>query len=154
MNESVCFFGTVAKRGCAMSLSYEGLLKDFSCCEGASNAAIDNAIQEVGLALPVGYRDFLTAHNGGEGFVGESYLIIWAAEEVAQFNKEYQVSEYAPGLLLFGSDGSGEGYAFDYREQPPSIVRVPFIGMGLKYAKPIAETFPSFFSVLALQHDD
>lgn len=131
-----------------MSLPYEGLLKEFSCGDGASKAAIDAAIQAVGLPLPLEFCEFLSVHNGGEGFVGESYLVIWAAEELAQFNQEYQVSEYAPGLLLFGSDGGGEGYAFDFRQNSPSIVKVPFIGMELKYATPVAKTFSEFFFAL------
>lgn len=33
------------------------------------------------------------------------------------FNEEYQVRQYAPGVILFGSDGGGEAYGFDIYEQ-------------------------------------
>jgi hypothetical protein len=39
------------------------------------------------------------------------------------------VAQFAPDLLLFGSDGGGEAYAFDTRESPWGVVKVPFIGM-------------------------
>lgn len=84
--------------------------------------------------------------NGGEGFLGEDYLILWGAEELAQFNREYEVQEYAPGLVLFGSDGGGEGFAFDTRSSPPQIVQVPFIGMELQYANPVGSDFRDFIS--------
>jgi len=87
--------------------------------------------------------------NGGEGFIGENYLILWGVEELVQFNNEYEVQDYAPGLVLFGSDGGGEGYAFDTRKTPTSIVQVPFIGMDLMYARPRADSFSEFITKLA-----
>ena len=53
------------------------------------------------------------------------------------------VSEFAPGLILFGSDGGGEAYAFDVREAVPIIVEVPFIGMGGDEAKRCGASFLS-----------
>ncbi len=129
------------------------LFKEFSLSESASLEAIEAASSDVGLPLPKDYCDFISVHNGGEGFIGDSYLILWAVEELSIFNAEYQVSEYAPGLLLFGSDGGGEAYAFDCRNGLFPIVRVPFIGMDLKYAKPIAKTFSDFFLILASSND-
>jgi len=87
--------------------------------------------------------------NGGEGFIGENHLILWAAEELAQFNNEYEAQDYAPGLVLFGSDGGGEGYAFDARTIPAPIVQVPFIGMDLMYARQMAGSFSEFVRKLA-----
>jgi hypothetical protein len=45
-------------------------------------------------------------------------------------NAGYGVSKFAPHLLLFGTDGGGEAYAFDTRTEPWNVVEVPFIGMG------------------------
>lgn len=38
------------------------------------------------------------------------------------------MTEFFPGLLLFGSDGGGEGFAFSMRDTPWSVVQVPFSG--------------------------
>jgi hypothetical protein len=46
--------------------------------------------------------------NGGEGSVGDTYVILWRIEELIEMSKAYDVAEYAPGLFLFGSDGGGE----------------------------------------------
>jgi len=34
------------------------------------------------------------------------YAALWHVNELMMFNKEYAVAEYAPGLLLFGSNGA------------------------------------------------
>ena len=48
--------------------------------------------------------------NGGEGFVGRAYLILWPIEKLRELNDAYQVEQYAPGFLIFGSDGGGEAF--------------------------------------------
>ncbi|GAA0535501.1 MULTISPECIES: SMI1/KNR4 family protein [Pigmentiphaga] len=101
------------------------------------------------VVLPVGYVDFLRQHNGGEGFVGDNYIIFWRAEELVDFNREYEVEKYAPRILLFASNGGGEGYGFDTQSTAMPIVRIPFIGMAREYAIPVAESFSDFFKKLS-----
>jgi len=63
--------------------------------------------------------------NGLEGWVGENYLSLWSVENVTR----YGVYECAPFLLFIGSNGGGEGYAYDTRLRHMPIVNVPFVGM-------------------------
>ena len=110
--------------------------------------AVVRAIGQVeassGLNLPEDYKEFLREADGGEGFVGNAYLILWTAEELLAGNQGYGVEERAPGLFLFGCDGGGEGLAFDARSQAKPIVIVPLVGMELKVARPLANTFNEF----------
>jgi hypothetical protein len=127
----------------------------YSLTEGQFNSPADQKVVEelsssLGVTLPSDYLDFLGNHNGGEGFIGDSYIVLWGAEELANFNREYEVDKYAPGILLFGSDGSGEGYGFDTQSIAMPIVRMPFIGMARRYATPIAKDFPDLFAKLAI----
>lgn len=114
------------------------LLNDFSFGESASKDALSDLSA---LKLPEDYLSIFTELNGGEGFVGAEYLILWKAEELAVFNKEYEVETYAPGIFLFGSNGGGEGFGFDTRSEPYKVVQIPFIGMDLQYASPVADSF-------------
>ena len=107
---------------------------------GAGSVALGELVSSYS-GLPTDYLDFLARSNGGEGFVGREYLILWKAEEIVTFNSDYQVAEFAPGIILFGSSGGGEGYAFDAREMKFPVVRVPFIGLDLKYAEAVAPSF-------------
>lgn len=118
----------------------------YSLTEGQLDPPADPGVVEglssvLQAALPRDYLDFLLQHNGGEGFIGDRYIVFWKAEELADFNREYEVGKYAPGMLLFGSHGGGEAYGFDTRSAAMPIVCVPFIGMELRYASPVAKDF-------------
>lgn len=57
---------------------------------------IDHLSTHFGITLPEDYVAFLRKYNGGEGFVGDNYVIFWKADELADFNREYEVEKYAP----------------------------------------------------------
>lgn len=120
-------------------------LKDWHLNEGIPLEAVQASVLNLGRSLPSDYLQFISEHDGGEGFVGENYLILWRIDELATFNREYEVEIYAPGILLFGSNGGGEGYGFDTRETTMPVVRVPFIGMDLRYATRVADGFSDIF---------
>ena len=127
----------------------------YSLTEGQLNPAAEPGFvgelsAALGVTIPRDYLDFLQQHDGGEGFIGDNYIVLWKAEELADFNREYEVEKYAPGILLFGSDGGGEGYGFDTETAAMPIVRVPFIGMERRYATPFAKDFPDLFAKLAV----
>ncbi len=129
--------------------SMEELLSRFNRNAPASDSAILAFEQKAGIHLPAEYVDFLKVSNGGEGFIGEnSYLIVWKLEELQELNAAYEVNTYAPGLLLFGSDGGGEGFAFDMEASCSSVVRVPFVGMDRELMRPIATSFVLFLEAL------
>ena len=127
----------------------ENILKDWQLNAGASEDAIRDAVSSLGCSLPHDYVQFLRDHDGGEGFIGHNYLIVWKAEELNTFNREYEVTKYAPGLLLFASDGGGEGYGFDTRNTAMPVVSVSFIGMDLNEAQRVASSFTDFLNLLA-----
>jgi SMI1 / KNR4 family (SUKH-1) len=104
-------------------------MTDFIASPPVSARALRAAEQALGKALPEDYKAFLQEHNGGNGFIGSTYFILWQAEELAEFNDGYQVSRYAPGLLIFGSNGGGDAFAFDTRTSPYRMMQVPFVGM-------------------------
>jgi hypothetical protein len=114
----------------------------------ASAEAIARAARSLGLQLPHDYECFLRFANGGEGFIGDHYAILWSAEELAQLNRDYEVQRYAPGLLIFGTNGGGEAFAFDTRRFPWAVVQVPFIVMELDAAEPLAPSFEAFLTFL------
>ncbi|QHF01727.1 SMI1/KNR4 family protein [Pseudomonas asturiensis] len=115
----------------------------------AEVSAVDGLSTHLGVALPDSYIEFLKKHDGGEGFIRDSYIIFWKAEEIIDFNREYEVETYAPGIFLFASDGGGEGYGFDTEDAALPIVRIPFIGMERKYAISVASDIPDLFARLA-----
>ena len=131
---------------------WKSLLADFSKNQPADEIVIRVAEDESKSPFPTRYRDFLQFTNGGEGFIESgSYAALWRVEEICLFNKEYEVSDYAPGLLLFGTNGGGECFGFDYRSPDRVIVQVPAIGMSLNATFIIAPTFHGFLDFLGRQ---
>ena len=126
----------------------ERLLAKVSGNAPVNASSLRKVESEIGLRLPQDYAEFLQQADGGEGFVGNAYLILWRVGDLVEMNKAYQVAEYAPGLIVFGSDGGGEAFAFDTRTEAQPIVSVPFVGMELKSARPMALTFKAFLEDL------
>jgi hypothetical protein len=116
---------------------------------GAPIALLREVERTFGISFPSQYVDFMTKSNGAEGFVGlNSYLMLWPVEEIVSLNKGYPVHKFAPGLVLFGSDGGGMAYAFDARSRTMPIVTIPFIGLDIKEAKLCGYTFVEFLEYL------
>ena len=126
----------------------ERLLAKFNANPPADATSIRQFESQASLRLPEDFAQFLQQADGGEGFVGNAYVILWRVSELLEMNKGYQVGEYAPGLFLFGSDGGGEAFAFDTRAAAKPIVSVPFVGMELKLARPLGATFKAFLEEL------
>lgn len=103
--------------------------------------------------LPSEYVDFISAHNGGEGFLGERYVCFWKIDELLSLNSEYAVEMRAPGIFLFGSDGAGEGYGFDLTQTPMPVVLLPFIGMARARTHVIVANFSELFDRLSVAED-
>jgi hypothetical protein len=82
-------------------------MTDFAALPPASAEALHVVERDIGKILPEDYKTFLLEHDGGDGFIGTNYLILWKAEELSKFNDGYEVSKYAPGLLMFGSNATG-----------------------------------------------
>jgi hypothetical protein len=126
----------------------EKLLVKFSGNPPMDASFLQKLENEAGFRLPEDYAQFLQKMNGGEGFIGSAYLILWRSDNLIEMNKAYQVADYAPGLFLFGSDGGGEAFAFDMRTEAKPIVSVPFVGMDLELIQPLGATFEVFLEVL------
>lgn len=109
--------------------------------------AAPDELASIPALVPQAYVDFLSRANGGEGFIGDEYVVLWKASEVRTFNDDYQVPTYAPGYLLIGTNGGGEGFGFDTRSSDPRpVLMLPLIGMEPQHAKPIAADFDRFIA--------
>jgi hypothetical protein len=124
------------------------VLRRFNQRPGATEAAIVESERQLNAAFPTDYVDFLKVTNRGEGFIGHSYPILWSAEELGKMNEAYEVERYAPGLLIFGSDGGGEAFGFDRRAADWPIVQIPFVGMDWEYADLMGDSFDEFLNRL------
>jgi hypothetical protein len=123
----------------------------FERFKGNPPASLESIVRcKAGLSfsLPADYVQFLLQMDGGEGFVGEHYLMLWSVERFVEMNSGTYFSEAAPGLIVFGSDGGGEAFGFDARSAPPPIIMIPYSGMEWDAAIMLAPDFNSFLHLL------
>lgn len=108
----------------------------------ATEAAIRECEQKLGLTLPAEYVQFLRLTNGGEGFIGENASVMfWRVEDLLQQNEDYEFDVEQQGLLAFGSNGGDEAFAFDVWTPNWAIVETPFLGDRRDDAWPMAASF-------------
>ncbi len=117
----------------------------------ADPVAMAQAAGAFGGVLPADYAQFLARHNGGEGFVGATYIVLWQAGQLAEFNDDFQVAATAPGLVMFATDGGEQGFAFDARG---GVVMINITAMDPAAAKPVGGTFSEFMDRLAAGETD
>lgn len=112
----------------------------------AAVEAIAAAERAVG-SLPEDYKMFLRLVNGFEGSINDAwYLRLYRAEELAEMNAGYTVSQTRTGLVLFGTDGGGEGFCFDLKRNGPPVLMVNFIGDWREDALACGNGFSDFMS--------
>jgi len=98
-------------------------------------------------AVPADFTAALTEYGGREGFLGQCYLRLYRLAELLSVNEAFAVPRYAPGLLIFGSDGAGEAYAFELGTG--RILMVPFVPLGMDDAQVVGNDFIHFVGRLA-----
>jgi hypothetical protein len=123
-------------------------LKDCELNEPTMLQAIQDVENQLAFNFPKEYSDFLLHSNGGEGSIGGSYIRFWRIEELIEDNEGYGVQDFAPGLLIIGSDGSDTAYCIDTRFDGKTFVSVPFIGMDLDEVQQCGNTFTEFLRFL------
>jgi hypothetical protein len=100
------------------------------------------------LVLPGDYGELFLHYDGVEGFVGrEQYLLLWKAEQLEELNAAYQVAEFAPGIVLVGTDGGDTGFGLD--EKTGRYVSVPLIGLSREATRDAGGSFEEFLARLA-----
>ncbi|PMB03038.1 SMI1/KNR4 family protein [Fischerella thermalis CCMEE 5273] len=129
---------------------YNKIIKGLDLKTPARREEIIEAEKCLGIRFPKEYVDFMLLSNGAEGPVGNhAYLRIWPVEELMPANEGYSVEEFIPGIILFGSDGSGEAYGFDSRDNEEiSIISIPFMDMDFDEMEKISNSFKDFLKYL------
>jgi hypothetical protein len=137
-----------------MKKRVEKVISQINLKSGASFNEIEKAQLCLHITFPEDYKEFLLRSNGAEGIVGKAYLVLWSVEEIIKLNEEYSVERFAPGLLLFGTDGGDEAYGFDTKSEMLPIVNVPFVSMSRSEIRFIGSTFDEFLISLSEQEKD
>ncbi len=95
------------------------------------------------MKLPEEYVRYFAGNGPREGGLTAEpgWFQLWSPDEIEERNHGYQVGEFAPGFLGFGSNGGGEMLAFDSEGR---VVMIPFVGMCPEEAQPVAGSWSEF----------
>ena len=96
--------------------------------------------------LPNDYINAVRKFGGCEGYIGTEYLRLHRLEELAALNTAYDVPSAAPEVVIFGSDGALEAFAFTLHEL--AVVKIPFIPLLFENAQVVARSFTDFISIM------
>lgn len=84
------------------------------------------------VILPKQYIDFMKEHNGGEGDIGETWLVLFPLEELQGMNDAYCIEEFLPGHIIIGTNGGGELYGIDAEGNyfnVPEIIETEYVAI-------------------------
>lgn len=118
------------------------------------NEKTEIGISEInGLKLPEDYLDFMRAHNGGEGAVGEyGYACLFRLEELENVNRDYDVTRNWHGCVVFGSDMGGMLLAYNYEKQV--YCEIDACNVDEDTYMTICDSFETFFMAFSKEREE
>lgn len=111
-----------------------------------------NDLETIGSYLrfkpPNDYVEFMSETNGSEGPIGaDGYLAIYTTQELLDCNAH--MMELEPGILFFGTNRGGEGFAFELDRPSHGIIAVEFADLDRARARPMGKTLVEFLEILS-----
>lgn len=110
--------------------------------DGANIDSIEKTEKLLNTIFPESYKSFLLWSNGGEGIINNTYIYLWAVEDLIPYNEDYKTQNYLnKEYFAFGMDGD-TGYIFHLPDY--SIYKVEFGDMDIESLIFIASSFTEF----------
>lgn len=111
---------------------------------GATESMIEAAENRLHQRFPDDYRTFLKSENGLDDWFGDVYISLYKIEQVVELNEIHGHLAFQPELIHIGSDGGGEAIAFDFRQDPPTVILVNLVSSDWSEAMLQAQSFTEF----------
>ena len=116
---------------------------------GATDEALDAAEAELSIEFPSDYRAMMRRVNGGEAWLGDSYVRIWSVEDFVETTSYFRAHTFPPVFTFFGTNGGGEAFAWDSRpDRKAHYIVIPFIVPEEEAVVPCGNTLSEFFATL------
>lgn len=130
-----------------VAAQFRELLSSLTLMPPAEDLSIERLAHAVGAQLPPSYVEMLKVADGGEGSIGDNYIVIYPTEEL--IDTPYPYAEFVPGLLFFGGDGGEALFGFDVREGSDRVLVVHGDDLEPNH---VVELSPSLVGFLELLH--
>ncbi|GJH40320.1 SMI1/KNR4 family protein [Capnocytophaga sp. HP1101] len=125
-------------------ITFPKYLKNWTHNPAIDTIQITSIEKLLNFSFPEDYRLFLQWSNGGEGYIDESYLSLWKAEDLSVLNAEYQIQKYlSDKYIAIGTDGGGICYGF-CKAKDFAVFQCPLGDLDPVEAVIIANSFEDF----------
>ena len=123
---------------------------------GAGAVEIDAFNGSLNAEAPADYLEFMRGANGGAGWVGgtANWLTLWSLSDVKRLHRAYLVRRFAPGMIIFGTNGYSDAFAFDTTIEPWPVIQLPFMEMNVDLSVNVAPSFLESLQALQSQPGD
>jgi hypothetical protein len=126
---------------------FRQLTREMQTKPGATEVILQNLQAKARVALPDDYLAFLRWSNGADGDIGDNYIQIWSAQDIA--SDPYPYEDLEPNILFVAGDGGAALFGFDTRVQPMRVVLTHHLDLGDELLIPIAPSFMAFLEFLS-----
>jgi hypothetical protein len=116
-----------------------------SASDGATDDQTRAAEEGLGVRLPDDYRALMGLANGSSKDFGNSWIVLWPVQELVERDDRLPVPS---GFTYFGSNGAGEGYAWDWRPGRRALYVVMDFIDGSASAVPCGNSLEEFLATL------
>lgn len=129
----------------------EQFLRDFKGNPPLAAQDFERILRDIPFTLPEDYLAVMRLCNGGSGFVGANFLMLYDLGQLMDLHRASEIATHLPGIFVFGSEGGAEGFAFDFRKESASLyIMIPFVYA----ADAIIPQGNTFLELLHRLHDD
>ena len=92
---------------------YGGMLSQFRS-HGVVDPEVFRTMTTLPSKLPKDYIDFMCLHNGGEGMIGQTHLLLYPIDDLVMINQKYDAQK-SPKLFIIGESDESHLFALDMR---------------------------------------
>ncbi len=113
-----------------------------------SETTIQSIEKYFGINLPDNYAYFIQRYTAFADFVNVEYVKLWAAEDLIELNKAYEIQKYMPNTIGIGSNGNAEIIAIDFNQTDNGQIVLTPIDLDSEYNIDIGKDFTEFLNRL------
>lgn len=113
----------------------------------ATDKEIIDLEKRLEVNFPDDYKLFLKEVNGFEGEIGESYVRLVGVSDIEEYTTDY-CADFYPDKICIGTNGGGELFVIDKRNEKAKYGFLPAIGDMEDYIE-LGDTFDKFISRLS-----
>lgn len=129
-----------------MVAEYRALLGSLTLRPPANEESIQRLQDAVRAALPNPYLNLLRFADGGEGSIGDNYIVIDRAEDLTE--NPYPYAKFVPGLFFFGGDGAEAMFGFDLGEGSDRVLVIHSDDLEPNHIVELSPSLLAFFELL------